>query len=263
MVTCLSALTKLERLCLEFHSLLSHPDGESRRPPPPTRSVLSSLTYFMFSGISEYLDDFVARIDAPMLDYLNIIFRLSISDTPNLPQYISRTPNLRPYDEACLVFSDQGITLKSEHSELPRARGFQVELDVPYGHPGWFSSFAQICRSSFPHTFIASLENLYIREGELVQPEEAEDGQWLELLHPFTAVKNLYLSKAMTLRIAPVLQELVGERVVEILPALQGLFLEKVTAGPVQEAAEQFTAARQLFRRPIAVSNWVNKRGEW
>jgi hypothetical protein len=209
----------------------------------------------VFKGASEYVDDFVARIDAPMLDDFAItFFHQSIFDTPNLPQFVSRTPNLKAHDhKARLVLSDSGVRLAPTGLY---AGGFQVELEVPCSRPDWLSSFAQVSRSSFPHTFVSSLENLYIREGELPPSREVdvENGQWLELLHPFTAVKNLYLSGEMTARIAPVLQEFVGERVVEILPALQGLFLEEVTAGPVQEAIEQFAAARQLFGHPIAVS---------
>jgi hypothetical protein len=106
------------------------------------------------------------------------------------------------------------------------------------------------------------LENLYIREDGYPRPgwqDDTENAEWLELLRPFTAVKNLYLSKKFTPCIAPVLQELVGERVVEILPALQGLFLEEVNlAGPVQEAIEKFAAARQLSSHPIAVSHYFH-----
>ena len=72
MVTCLSTLTRLERLCLIFDSPQSRPHRESRRPHPLTRSVLPALTDFVFSGVREYLDDFVTRIDAPMLHILSI-----------------------------------------------------------------------------------------------------------------------------------------------------------------------------------------------
>jgi hypothetical protein len=114
------------------------------------------------------------------------------------------------------------------------------------------------------------LENLHIREDVFLQlgwQGETENAQWLELLHPFTAMKNLYLSKEFTPRIAPALQELVGERVVEILPALQRLFLEEVNpAGPVQEAIEKFVAARQLSGHPIVVSPyspWDEEQYDW
>ncbi|KAF8495451.1 hypothetical protein F5888DRAFT_1804825 [Russula emetica] len=74
MIACLSSLTSLERLSLGFQSPQSFPNRESQRPPPPTRSILTTLTYFQFRGVSEYLDDFLARIDAPRLSKLHIIF---------------------------------------------------------------------------------------------------------------------------------------------------------------------------------------------
>ena len=58
-------------------------------------------------------------------------------------------------------------------------------------------------------------------------------------------------------RIAPALQELVGIKVTEVLPALQTLFLEgPLPSGLFQDNIEQFVAARQLSGHPIAVSRW-------
>ena len=267
MVSCLSTLTRLERLCLKFQS--PHSSPQSRRPAPHSRSVLPALTYFRFKGVSEYLEDFVARIDAPMLDKLDItFFHQLIFDTPNLPQFVSRSPNLKGHDEACVAVSDSGVRIAPVR---PFVRGFPVDLEISCRQSGWqLSSLAQVCRSTFPHTFICSLETLYIREDEyhgnlqVHWQDDAENSQWLELLHPFTAVKNLYLSKEFTPRIASVLQELVGERVEETLPALRGLFLEDVElSGPVQDAIGQFVAARQLSGHPIAVSHWGKDQDEW
>jgi hypothetical protein len=72
-------------------------------------------------------------------------------------------------------------------------------------------------------------------------------------------VKDLYISRELVPHVTPTLQELqvVGERVTEVLPALQSLFLEgPLPSGPVQEIIGQFISARQLAGRPIAVSHW-------
>ena len=70
-------------------------------------------------------------------------------------------------------------------------------------------------------------------------------------------MKDFYLYSEFTPRIAPTLQELVGERVTDVLPALKNLFLEEpLPSGPVQERIGQFVAARQLAGHPIAVSRW-------
>jgi hypothetical protein len=74
MVTCLSVLTSLEELYFQFHYGEYVTDQKSRRPPPPTRSVLPALTFFSFKGTGEYLEDLVFWIDAPQLYRLSITF---------------------------------------------------------------------------------------------------------------------------------------------------------------------------------------------
>jgi hypothetical protein len=84
-----------------------------------------------------------------------------------------------------------------------------------------------------------------------------ENNHWLELFRPFIAVKNLYLSWEFVPRIAPTLYGLVGERVTEVLPNLQSIFLEDLRKSEfVPEATRQFIAARQLSGHPIAIYIW-------
>jgi hypothetical protein len=81
--------------------------------------------------------------------------------------------------------------------------------------------------------------------------------QWLEVLHPFTAVKNVYISWYFAPRIADALRELAGERATDVLPALESLFLEDLwPSGPVEKTIGNFVAARQLLGHPVAVSRW-------
>jgi len=89
MVTVLSTLASLRSLRLTFHSPRSRPDWASRRPPPKTRTVLPAVTHIRFEGVSEYLDDLVARIDAPRLNKLFIsFFNQILFDTPQFIQFI-------------------------------------------------------------------------------------------------------------------------------------------------------------------------------
>jgi hypothetical protein len=74
-----------------------------------------------------------------------------------------------------------------------------------------------------------------------------ENTHWRELLHPFTTIKNLYLSERIALHVLRTLQELDGEGAIQVLPMLQAIFLEGLQSrGPVQEAIGQFVAVRQL-----------------
>jgi hypothetical protein len=258
LVTCLSALTSLKDLSFEFQSPRSRPDRASRRRPPPMRRSLPVLTRLSFRGVSEYLEDFVARIDTPQLDRLSItFFNQLIFDTPHLSQFISRIPKFQSPDEARIVFHDSvvEVTLPSP----TRRFGYEaLTLGISSRESDWqLSSLAQLCRTSLPA--LATVEHFYIHKGGYMSPRwqsDIENSQWLEVLHLFTAAGNLYLSKEVSPRIAPALQELVGGRTTEVLPTLQSLSLEVQPSGPVQEAIGDFLAARQLSGHPIAVSSW-------
>ena len=261
MVTALSTLTSLDFLSLEFESPRSHPVWSSRPPPPMTRSVLPALTQFWFKGVSEYLDDFVARIDAPQLETLEItFFNQIVFDTPQFIQFISRSPTLEAFEKAHVRFID-GTSRVRLSSQTPGygVLGVQIqcmELD-------WqVSSMEQVCTSCLPP--LSTLEDLYICERPNSQPvwqDNIENALWLELLQPFTGVKNLYLSGNFASRIMPALQELVGGRSMEVLPTLQNIYLEELRpSGAVQACIQQFVAARQVANCPIAVSHWDNSQ---
>jgi hypothetical protein len=87
-----------------------------------------------------------------------------------------------------------------------------------------------------------------------------EDTLWLQLLLPFTAVKNLYLFKEFAPGIAAALGRLDGGRITVVLPSLQNIFVEGLEpSGPLQENIAQFVAARNLSDpdHPIIVSVWT------
>jgi hypothetical protein len=253
MVACLSALTRLKDLDLSFQSPQSRPDNESRRPPSPTRTLLSSLTGFSFDGASDYLEDFVARIDAPLLNCMIIeFFHQATFDNPNLAQFIGRIPHLRERDEARVLFSDDkvSITLPGPSDD----QGLEVRcgrLDLQ------FASVAQACSSSFPQALISTVERLYIWYWPDDRPDNTENSKWLRLLRPFTTVKGLYLTRNLVPSIAAALQGLVGDRTTAVLPALQRLNLEGIhPSDSDQKAFEPFIAARQLSGHTIAISHW-------
>jgi hypothetical protein len=261
MVTCLSSLTSLSRLVIDFQSPRSCPGRVGRRPPPLTRTLLPTLTQFVFVGVSEYLEEFVARIDVPLLTKLHInFFHQLIFDTPQLVRFIGRTPKFETKDgESRVVFSSGSFSVS-----FPLTFNGTLQMGIRCGQTDWqLSSLAQVCNSSFP--LIPTVEHLYIDDDIFVRPDwqdDIENTQWLEVLHPFAAVTDLYISQEFTPRVAHVLKELVGETVTEVLPALRTLFLEAPSqSGPIQEAIEQFTAARQLASRPISVSHWDRKTG--
>jgi len=257
----LSVLSGLGRLYLEFESPQSRPDLETRSLPPPKRSILPALGLFRFKGVTEYLEELVTLIDTPQLDQMEITFFNQIDfDCPRLTQFISRTPTLRAPDKAHVQFGDRTSRVKLRYR--PPQSGFHhdcLEIAISCREPDWqLSSIEQVCNSSLPPP--STVEVLYIehRYRELVWKNDAiENALWLQLLLPFTAVKNLYLSKKFAPGIAATLQELGGSRITEVLPSLQNIFVEGLKpSGPFQENIGQFVAVRQLSDHTIAISDW-------
>jgi hypothetical protein len=102
-----------------------------------------------------------------------------------------------------------------------------------------------------------SLERLYIENGSS-QPRWQDDIE--ELLGPFTAVKDLFLTNEFAPRIAPALQDLVGERADEVLPALQRICFHPLLGelgGVVPNAIHQFVDARRLSDHPIEAHQYA------
>ncbi|KAF8462789.1 hypothetical protein DFH94DRAFT_482492 [Russula ochroleuca] len=254
MVDALATLSRLAALHLDFQSPQSGPDWASRRPPPPRRFVLPDLTNVLFKGVSEYLEDIAARIEAPRLKYLDItLFNQILFDTPQFIQFISRTPTLKALEKARVAFTDGAarINLSSVTS------GFgELTVKILCRELDWqVSSLEQVCTSCLPPL---STSDLYIYMDKVgYWQDNVENMLWLELLYPFMAVKNFYLSKEVAPRVVPVLQELVGGRATEVLPTLQNIFLEgPQPSGPVQEGIGQIVTTREVAGHPIVVSTW-------
>ncbi|KAI0302766.1 hypothetical protein BC826DRAFT_432133 [Russula brevipes] len=111
MLACLSSLTRLKSLVLSFGFITpSSLPGQ----PPQTRVVLPALTDLYFSGLHEHLEDFLSRIDTPVLNKfsMSFIFALRlVSDVPHLKQFIGRAKGLKPYKVARVAFKPRSIQL--------------------------------------------------------------------------------------------------------------------------------------------------------
>jgi hypothetical protein len=262
--TVLSTLTSLQFFDVLFVSTRSSPDRASRHPPPSTRSVLPVLRKFWFKGVSEYLEDLVARIDAPQLNHLIITFFNDIVfNTPQLIQFICRTPKLKAFEKAAIDILGNGAWVKFSSQKSASRDGGYFKLGISCKRlDRQLSSFKQVCTSCLPP--LSTLEDLYFSKdpgSQLDWQDDIDNEPWLELLRPFGAVKNLYLAGKYVSRVASALQELVEGRTTEvlptILPTLQNIFVRDLeSSGSVQEGIRQFVAARQVAGHPIAVSCW-------
>lgn len=264
MIISLSHLTKLESLKLRFQSSRSCRGREVQYSPLPTRVVFPVLTSFEFRGVSDYLEVLVARIDAPLLNYFETTFFSQAEfHTSHLSEFISRVPKFQALKEARVVFSGGNISVRVPSPTEPLGQTV-LTMGISHQDPNWWpSSVARLFTSSFP-AFV-TVEHLYMR----LPPahwQVTEDSEWLELLHPFAAVKNLYLSQKIGVHVAPALKELAfDERLTEELPALQNIFLaDHQPTGSVQEAINYFAYTRWVSGQPVAVFQWeVEKSMRW
>ena len=222
MVACLSMLTRLETLRFGFISPRSRPGQPSQLLTPFKRVIILSLSKLEFRGVCEYLEDLVARIDAPVLCQLRIrFFNQLIFGVTQLHQFIGRTEKLTAPNHADIFFSENNV------EAILFTQAGSILLGVSCHGTDWQLSFlSQVCGWSLP---AISIERLDIREDEMPYSplrDDVENAQWLELLLPFIAVTELYLSEELALRCVPALQQLVGEVGIGALPTLQNLFLE-------------------------------------
>ena len=132
-----------------------------------------------------------------------------------------------------------------------------LEVAIPCGVFEWqLSTLAQFCSSSLPP--LPTLEHLTIH-GMFhlidVRTYDMESSQWLELLHPFVAVRDLVLllNFRVASQVATALRELTGSTVTEVLPALRRVFVGPFNVEPIQEALAPFITARQLSGQPVSV----------
>jgi len=261
--TALAMMTRLESLHLQFQFPQSRPDPESRSLPPPTRFVLRALTQLAFNGVYEYLEDLLARIDPPRLYHLDVMFFKALNfDVPQLHRLIGHAEEFKTFYRADVSIYDHSIQLRLHPNtvEVDHRRRLELQIDCRELE-NQLSSLAGVCSSSWP--LISALEELQIREDDSPLSSHWEDDmentQWLELLDPFTALKDLYLTHGIAQRLCGALQELSGERTTEVLPALRHLFVRGFSSlEPVHEVMKSFITARQLSGHPVVVDHWMN-----
>ena len=247
MVASLAALPKLKYLNLEFEWGMSYDD---RIRLPSTRTVLPALTRFFFDGLFEYLEDFVAQIDAPQLDFLHIWYLEQAEGTdyqiPQLSRFVDRSEILK--SSRCrradvLIEPCTGII------ELSR-RGQPFRLSIQEDVMGQVVDQLSILLSNVDRLFIRSAKGLKGRA------TLGAGIRWLELFRSFTAVKVLSIDDELSCYIPLALNSVTDERAAEVLPALKLLCLENES----MTSMKKFVAARQNVGCPVT---FINKEREF
>ncbi|KAH9959135.1 hypothetical protein BJV74DRAFT_872797 [Russula compacta] len=236
---CLSSLTMLKSLRIEFRSPNYSPDQTSRPPPPLTRAVLPALKMFVFRGASEYLDDLMAQIDAPLLNNIDItFFHQLVFSIPQLPQFIGRTGNFDSPNRALVIMSNYSIEITLYQPGLALR---SLTLRISCGGLDWqLSSLTQACSPFLPS--LSGVEELEVRNGSLGYLRslqvDMENTQWLEVFRLFTAVRTLYI-RGVVPPVVQALESLAGERTTDMLPALRDIFVDN---------NERYTSTQKIIK---------------
>ena len=270
MLTVFSALSNLEVMNLYFFYSYngSESDLSDPAPPPLTRSVLSALKILKLGGDTEYLDDFLSRINVPSISYLEIRFAYPASSADtffHIPQFIGR--EFQSFNYAGFHLSPHTNDAIDVTLSPQRGKHGSLKFSFPYSD-GPLPGLVDVCNMSLLP--LSNIESIRISTGRSNPDSRSgfntEDPQWLEVLRQFPAVKILYL---VSMRIVPpvafALKRVIEEGMTNVLPAIRELSVSRsLSPGPAREAIEQFATARGLsaFETPgSSNSKWrINTR---
>ena len=233
MADCLSSLTRLEHLRITF-TYQPHPYQTSLRPPLLKRTILPKLTYLFFKGMNEYLEVLFNWIETPLHKDIHLEFFNPVNfDISQISWFIGREElTTEEVDGANMRFNDDllEVTLISRKEVTG---GTSPKLSVKCGDSAWqLQSLSHWWRS--PSPFLPSLGLIDLTEyASGCSPpwtRNMEKARWLEFLHLFAAVENLYLSEELVRCIALTLRDLAAREggAVTVLPALKCLFIRLI-----------------------------------
>ena len=249
LVTGLATLVQLKRLTIGFHSPALRPPP--RITHPPQRTSLPSLTFLGFHGASDYLEEFVARIDLPALCKTTIrLFNEILFEIPQFSQFISRLNMLGPPTRALVTHSLDSVGIFFSQEGKSSDENFLFETSCR--RLDWQLSFvAQISSQLSP--FLSSVRLLGIQGVHKLPTgeEDVDSTQWLEVFRPFNHVTRVNVFEKEL--VSGIVQALVAEDTgTEVFPELSTLHLSRPRRSlSVEKATGQFIAMRRLSGRTV------------
>jgi hypothetical protein len=262
LVACVAALTRLEVISIEFQSDLSTPRPNQICLPPETRVDLSALASFTYEGDNAYLDDFVAQINTPRLNSIDIKYTEEDMNprVTELSKLIERSNfQLSQLGFADIFFENRRATF------LLRPQSNSNEFAITIQYSSWGGVGGQVADMTLMlsqvSTMISHVVCLDIRsereldedfmDRSIMENENMVRVRWLELFHPFIAVKTLRISDEFVTGIAHEFEERTVETVYQVLPALKSLYLESEPF--MRNIAEGLHNTFQASGRPLTV----------
>ena len=171
-----SGMAQLQSLSL----LLS--TGHHAALPQPLRGrvVFPALTHFDFQGTCTYLDDFVARIDAPRLEDIGLTFFKQLLHLRQLRMFVDRISMHKSYSRADIQFSGHAAFI-SFTQPAPSATCLKLHVHHQSSDVQLFS-VAQICHHS---AFMSGVEDLRISAASASNVQDSSQRCPVLPLHSF------------------------------------------------------------------------------
>jgi hypothetical protein len=250
MVTSLSALPMLEIFTIEFQGDTPRPDRI--RPPPTSRAVLPALASFEFKGVSEYLEDLVARIDGPQLTAITIAYSDPRNDFPvtQLIGFIDRSVCPRSAIFRCVhvtIYSHQVCLTfyRQTTNNLHRDQHEDITCDSETMH--WQTTGMQQVLSHVSDA-LSNVVHAELRGGPGFKC--VSDSEWRHLISHFSNVQMLKLCGELSWNMVRTLRDITEETAVTgLLASLELLCLRDQPASSI----ENFVALRKHSSHLVTV----------
>ena len=249
----LSGKNQLEKISLHFLSLRTRQHYSLLFPANPGhRIILPALTRLKYRGTSKYLDNFVARIDAPRLGDIDItFFSQPTVDALQLGRFIERIEVQTSLSQADVETSAHSVSICFSQP----GGSTKVKVQISCEQLDWqLSSIAQICDQF--SAFLFRINDLGI--DSIQSPsgnDNMDDEQWIEIICSFGRATDFRVAGVHVTDILCALRSvdrvLIADTVV--LPSLLSLRLQEPMpiVGPLWDAAESFISSRRLWGCPV------------
>jgi len=266
MVRGLAVLTRLEYLAISFDQNMSRSDQSRSHPHPQMRAILPALTRLNYEGHSEYLEDFLARIDTPRIESVMIGYSKHQIQATQLSRFIERTENLKidQFASAHVSFYPGESLFGLNRSQEPwSATHLDLKILSRESLEVQARDMAQLIGQLSAK--FSEVDDLFAHGDSLVQSDGMDLTKWLPLFRLFPAVETLRLSGWLAVFVAAALEDIIEEMVTNVLPALRLIRVVECEDGEKGEdeddwieqvgSMERFLSLRQLSGCPVTVIN--------
>lgn len=264
LLTRLSLMPQLERLRIFFYpphwTLGDDIENQPLDMPVMPHASLPNLRSFAFEGFNNFLEAFLAWINAPFLEKLEIvIFDLVNLSVAHLLQFINTTENLR-FNSARLTFSNRAVFIRTYlQGAGASSRGNSFSIEVRHSHLSQkASAAARILNTLSPVFSVVEYLTLTLKcitYSTWPVPHESDElgaTAWRELLKPFNNVKTLFVPYYLVQRVSDSLRIYAKEPSIGLLPEL--LEISHSATSLADDVFAEFIEARRIAGRPVTLS---------